>query len=180
MTNDEAASAALLTELRQSFDQPFARAPQSRDESFVDLLAIRVAGAPCALRLSQVSGLHVDRRIVPLATPVPELLGMAGFRGNIVPVYSLRMLLGYSAGEFPRWLALVGRDETVGLAFDDFDGHWRIPEKDATAPERAETTSPHLHEVAEIDGIIRPIIDLGSVLDAIRKRASMSMSGRNE
>ena len=154
MTNSANASAATAAELRRSFDQSFSHAPQRIDDSFVDLLAIRVAGAPYGLRLAHLSGLHLGRRIVPLPSPVPELLGLVGFRGNIIPVYSLRMLLGYSAGESPRWLALVGKDEMIGLAFDSFEGHLRATKSQVTGVERADVTSPHIHEVTEIDGAI--------------------------
>jgi len=34
---------------------------------------------------------------------VPELLGIMGFRGAMVPVYDLRALCGYAAGAAPRW-----------------------------------------------------------------------------
>lgn len=180
MTDDEQPSAATAIELRQSFDQTFEREPHRADERFVDILAIRVAGARYALRLSQLSGLHVDRRIVPLASPILELLGMAGFRGNIVPVYSLPMLLGYSAVESSRWLALFGKDEMVGLAFDSFDGHLRIPEERVAGGQAVECTSRHVHEVTEIEGTIRPIIDLISLYEGIKKCASLSMSGRSE
>jgi len=170
MTNDKNAVATSVMELRQSFDQSFARAPQANDQELVDLLSIRVAGALHALRLSQLSGLHACGQIVPLAGPVPELLGMIGLRGKIVPVYSLRLLLGYPAGEHPGWLALVGGNEPVGLAFDGLGGHRRIPKKDISAAERAKGAAAHVHEVAQLGGAARPIIDLVSVCEGIKKK----------
>ena len=180
MTDVEVAAMVTAIELRRTFDQSFEREPHCVDGSSVDFLAIRVAGVPYALQLSQLSGLHVDRRIMSLASPIPELLGMAGFRGNIVPVYSLPLLLGYSGVESPRWLALFGRDETIGLAFDSFDGHLRIPEEHVAGGQAVGGTSRQIHDVTEIEGTIRPIIDLVSLYERIKKCASMSMSGRSE
>jgi chemotaxis signal transduction protein len=105
---------------------------------------------------------------------------MAGFRGNIVPVYSLPMLLGYSAVESSRWLVLFGKDEMVGLAFDSFDGHLRIPEGYVAGGQAVAGMSRHIHEVTKIEGTIRPIIDLVSLYEGIKKCASSSMSGRSE
>src|SRR4051812_7736160 len=81
--------------LKRAFDGSFAAAPQRRDADTEDFLAIRLGCDPYALRLREIGGLFADRRISALPSGIVELLGIAGFRGTILPVYDLRMLLGY-------------------------------------------------------------------------------------
>ena len=64
-------------------------------------------GAPFAFRLAEIAGVAVDRKLTSLPSPVPELLGLAGLRGRLVPVYSLTALLGGTPeGTAGRWLVL--------------------------------------------------------------------------
>src|SRR5207237_842497 len=122
-------------ELRRAFDRSFAEAPRSDVTSLEDLLEITVGVTPYALRITEVAGLFVDRKITPLPTTVPELLGITGFRGSILPVYDLAGMLAYpvATATKPRWLAIAAA-LPVGLAFEGFDSHQRIP-RDASAPQ---------------------------------------------
>src|SRR6185295_4421011 len=107
-----------LEELKRSFDRSFAEAPRQQVAQVEDLLCVRIAGDRYAVRLSETSGIYVDRKIVGLPSPLPDLLGMAGFRGSVIPVFDLGALLGYDmTGDAGRWLLLVGTNEIVGLAF---------------------------------------------------------------
>jgi len=83
------------TELRRAFDRSFSEAPVTRATELDDLLDIRVGLDPYAIHLDQVTGVFADKPVTPLPGSFPELLGIAGFRGAIVPVYDLRTLLGY-------------------------------------------------------------------------------------
>lgn len=157
-------------ELRRSFDRSFAKPPQGRQAAPLDLLAIRLCGEPYALRLVAVTGIFAGKKLTPLPQAAPEFLGIAGFRGSIVPVYDLRVLLGYAGGEAPRWLVVAG-SRPVGLAFEGFDGHLRLPQEDIAQQECNDTERPHVRELARVAGQPRPIVDLASVLAAIRERA---------
>lgn len=162
-----------LEEIRRSFDRSFAEAPRQQSEHAEDLLCIRIAGDRYAVRLSEASGIYVDRKVVGLPSPVPELLGMAGFRGSVIPVFDLGACLGYGAtGDGGRWLLLVGTDEIVGLAFQEFDGHLRTTPHDLARQETTEPMRQHVREVLNIEGIIRPIINLASVVQAVKRRVA--------
>ena len=127
-----------VAELRRAFDESFAVAPPERVTSWEDLLSVRIGGDPYALRVRDISGFMASGRIVPLPSRLPELLGMAGVKGALVPVFSLEALLGYVRPvEAPRWLALTGKVETVALAFGEFEGHLRILPEDVFTPEKA-------------------------------------------
>jgi purine-binding chemotaxis protein CheW len=112
--------------LRAAFDRGFAEpaAVAGRAEGF---LAIRAGEHSRAVRLAEVAAIHADRRIVPLPSPSPSLLGLAGFRGAILPVYDLCALLGTSSPAPPRWL-IVAAAAAVAFAFDAFDGHLTAPD----------------------------------------------------
>jgi purine-binding chemotaxis protein CheW len=90
-------------------------------ERLEGLLAIRVGADPYALRLSEIVGLHADVKIVPVPSPVAQLLGIVGLRGMMAPVYDLAALLGYPPAASPRWMVLAGASQSMGLAFDAFE-----------------------------------------------------------
>jgi chemotaxis signal transduction protein len=169
MTGDRSGLSGRADELRRAFDCSFIEAPRQRVESLVDLLAIRIAGDPYAFHLVDIAGLFVDRVVTPLPTLAPELLGLAGFRATLVPVYDLRALLGYAGGSVPRWMVSTAGDATVGLAFDRFDAHLRVP-PEALVGDEAHARS-HVRQVARTSEGVRPVVHLPSVLEAISARA---------
>jgi purine-binding chemotaxis protein CheW len=155
--------------LRRDFDRAFAEPPRVRRGPSLDLLAIRLRGEPYALHLAGIAGLFADKPVTRLPTGVPEFLGIAGFRGNVVPVCDLRALLGYAGDDAARWLVVLAA-RPVALAFDGFDGYLRLPRESI-----AQSTAPsqtHVSELArETGGALRSLVDLDSVLAAIRRRA---------
>ncbi len=133
MSKDNKADIATVEELRRAFDAAFAVAPQGETAQRENLLAVRIAGDGFALRVSQIAGLFVDKTITPLASPLPELKGLAGFRGRAAPVYDLAALLGYvghgaggSTANATRWLVLARAPEPLALAFDAFEAHFTV------------------------------------------------------
>jgi purine-binding chemotaxis protein CheW len=154
--------------LRREFDRSFAEAPQLEAERTEDLLAIRVGGDPYALRLSEVAGLFADRRVTPLPSPLPELLGLAGFRGALVPVYDLGSLLGYHRAEAPRWLVSIAGGASAALAFERFEAQLRFP-RAAIASDGARADR-YAREVVRTPEAMRPVLHLPSVLEAIKAR----------
>jgi chemotaxis signal transduction protein len=169
MRGDESGLAGRAEELRHAFDRSFAEAPRAGTEALVDLLAIRVGGDSYALRLAEVAGLFVDRVVTPFPTLVPELLGIAGFRAALVPVYDLRALLGYSGGPPPRWMVSTAGERAVGLVFDSFELHVRVS-PDALAADDTHARG-HVRQIARLPDGVRPVIHLPSVLEAIKARA---------
>src|SRR5258708_35401527 len=83
--------------LRDTFDRSYTLRPASAGiEQTENLLVIRMAGDPYALRVGEISGLTNTNQIVPLPGRIPELLGIAGIPGGLISVYSLPTLLGYA------------------------------------------------------------------------------------
>ncbi len=171
MTNDETTSLSeLAASLRQNFDQAFAQAPAGAGAPTQAFLAIQIGGDSYALRLRDVSGLFADKKIVPLPSQSPDLLGIASFRGALIPVYDLRILLGYPAGAAPRWLVLVAQAAPISLAFDQLDGYLDLlPEAIAPAA-GAEQKRQYLAETLNAAGVIRPVVSVTSIVETIRRR----------
>jgi chemotaxis signal transduction protein len=156
--------------LRRSFDRSFAEAPPAAAEPAEDFLAIHAGAEAYAVRLGEIAGLYVDRPIVALPGPLPELLGLVGIRGSVRPVYDLAALLGHAPGGAGRWLLLTGRNEVIALACSAFDGHVRLPRREVVRQEGGHPLRPHLREVVRVGDGVRPIINLASLVEALTQR----------
>jgi purine-binding chemotaxis protein CheW len=163
---DESAEA-----LRAEFDRIFAAAPALERTAEVALLALRVGAEAVAVRVLQAAGLVAAPPLCAVPSRRAELLGVAGLRGEIVPVYSAARLLGRpDPGEAPRWLVLVAAgDERVALAFSALDGHLRAPAS-ALAAAAPGGAAAHVAEVVSVGADVRPVLSVPSLLQAITRR----------
>jgi chemotaxis signal transduction protein len=163
MSDIAAALTRRAATLRLAFGSGFAEPVRRAAGAAVDLLAIRAGAEAYALRLSEIAGLFADRKITSVPGSDPALLGIAGFRGAIVPVLRLATLLGHSAAGTPRWLVIAAA-EPVALAFESFEAQLRIP-RDAILPAapRGETRS-FAQEFLRSAEFVGPILHLPSVL----------------
>ncbi|MEV0563086.1 chemotaxis protein CheW [Dactylosporangium sp. NPDC050588] len=157
-----------LAELRESFDRSFTEPHREQVTGFDDLLAIRVGGHRYALRLTQAAGLFPDRPVTRLPGPQPSLLGVASFRGSIVPVYDLGGVFGHPATADRRWLVLVAGEPPVALAFEDLDGHLRVPRDLIVEESAGHGPRGCLRGIVPMDGGARPIVDVPAVRAAIQ------------
>jgi chemotaxis signal transduction protein len=164
----EAASqmAQRAAELRRAFDHGFAEPPSTGKSAYHDLLAIRLDEQHFALHLSDIAGLFADKKITPVPGASGFLLGIAGFRGVIAPVYDLQRLLGCPAVRNPRWLVMAA-SASVGFAFAAFDGLLRVPAS-AITPHQQEDAQGITSGVVQDTGVPRPIIELSRALKAIQ------------
>jgi purine-binding chemotaxis protein CheW len=162
--------------LRCLFDSSFAAAASSMTEPLEDLLAIRVGADPYALRLSEIAGLYVDVKIVPVPSPVAQLLGIVGLRGKMAPVYDLAALLHYPPAASPRWMILAGASQPVGLAFETFEAHLQVSRASLADGEvRREgggAVRQHVRGVVRAADTLHPIIHVASVVELIRDNYS--------
>ncbi|MBW8828358.1 MAG: chemotaxis protein CheW [Burkholderiales bacterium] len=164
-------------ELRLAFDRAFAEPAQTSSAALDNFLAIRIVADPHVVRLSDISSLLPLKKVTLLPSPLPALLGITGFRGAVIPIFDLRVLLGYPASEPPRWTAIAA-DMPVGLAFDAFDGHLRSPREASVQPISSELTRPHVREVLRCDDVPRPVVSVFSVLETIRQGHPHNISSK--
>lgn len=169
---------SLLTraaELRAAFDRSFAESRPLGPPPLVDFLAIRIGAEPYVLRLGDIAGLYPNRKITPVPGGGHALLGIAGFRGAIVPVYDLQLLLGHSAGGTPRWLVTVAV-ATAAFAVTEQQGLFRLPPEAIVSQQSDGAARPHVREFARTAESVRPVIDLFSVLDTVQQQVSTNLN----
>ena len=164
--------------LRREFDDAFGRASLLSDRDGVELLAVRVCADAHAIRLSETAGLFADRRITPVPGPLPELLGMVGLRGAIVPVYDLRLLLGHAPATPPRWLVLAAGGH-VGLAFDKLDRHVVVPRASIVAEPGPAASGAPARELVDLPGAGRSVLlRVSSLVEEIAARVRLARPGK--
>jgi purine-binding chemotaxis protein CheW len=176
----EAAQSPALARLREDFDLAFAEAPPQRVDKPVGLLAVEVGGHPYALSLAEIGGLVQNRRLWPGLGAAPGYLGLAGLKGALLPVWDLAQILGRSTGLTAgstaklsaAWLAVVAGESPWAVAFGRFDGYLS-PEPGDLRPYAGEGPTQGFLEQAYVAGdLLRPVIRLASVLDAVKGRCA--------
>jgi chemotaxis signal transduction protein len=154
-------------ELRREFDGAFA-APVHLDTTVrVDLLGINVGAQTCALRLSEIAGLFAGKKITRVPGGGAAVCGIAGFRGAVLPVYDLQVLLGQPAAQSPRWLAIASA-APVALALEAFVGQLRVMPNEIVPQTAREEMPSFARELVRTTNFTGPILHLPSVLEAIK------------
>jgi chemotaxis signal transduction protein len=164
------AKASVAEQMRAAFDRGFAEPPAGAAEPSANYLGIRVAGHAYAVALAEIGAVSAGKRLAPLPSSARELLGVAGVRGDIVPVFSLAALLGHGAAEGGRWLMLAAGGK-AGFAFDALDGQLDIP-LSAIAP--ASSASGFVQANAVIAGAARPVVSIPALMEHLERRAGQS------
>jgi hypothetical protein len=177
--------------LRRAFDASFAAPHLPRRETSEAFLALTLGTSAYALRAREVLGLVVARKIIPIGSPITEMLGLAGIRGNLVPVYSLAALLGYSREEGGvRWFVLCQSAHPVALAFANFNGYTEQrsgrlfagdepaagaapapPDAGEDRPGSDGRARPYVQEIVRDESGVREVIGIGPLVSAIAARA---------
>jgi purine-binding chemotaxis protein CheW len=159
-----------LGDLRAGFDRSFARVQNAVADEHEDFLAIGVGNDSYAVRVRELAGLHAARAVTRLPSPLPDLLGIAGFRGVLVAVYDLAATLGYERAESARWLILAS-DAPVSFVFARFEGHLRVA-ADAVSAEGGGARNGAVREVLRSGSLALPVLHLPTIVAASRERAS--------
>lgn len=153
--------------LRVGFDRSFAEPAQLEMAAMEDLLAARVGDDVFAIRLSEIEGLYVGKKVTRVPGGDPALLGIAGFRGMIRPVYCIATLLGRSAEATSRWLVMAAA-APIALAFDGFERHLRVASETIRPRDVNAKDHPYARDFVPVQQFVRPILHLPSILDEIR------------
>jgi chemotaxis signal transduction protein len=170
------AVASKAAELRNAFDRARAIPLSTRAvEQVESLLSIRVSGDRYAIRVSEISGLANDRKVVAFPSPISELLGVAGIRGGLVSVYSLALLLGYRREvDQARWIVLCGAEEPVGLAFSDLEGYLRVPLTQLYATDQRDAARVHVKHVVRTADLVCAVVSIPDLVELIKSRGNKS------
>lgn len=106
-----------LTDIALAFDSAFQREPEPPKPLEEGLLVVNAGGLRYGLRCSELHAIVRDKKITALPGSPSGILGLAGFRGQLVPVFSLASQLGQPPDDSPRWLAVVSSSEGAKIAF---------------------------------------------------------------
>ncbi len=170
MSEEDTSLGAVLARLRGEFDQSFAVAPGVRLAAEHALVVVGVGSGRIAVLLHEIGGLLAHPEIVAVPSRAPDLLGIVGIRGGLVPVFSLAMLMGESRDpEPPAWLVLCA-GEPLGLAAARFLGHFRASAEAFRPIPAAETRSPHVGRVVTLDETPIPVLSVTSVVRFLVER----------
>lgn len=172
--NPPSSAANHAEEMRRVFDQSFASAPPIETADLISLIMIRVSGERFVLRMDEIHGIGRDQPVVPVASRISELMGIAGMRGALVPVFSLAALLGLPRTDEWSWLAIIQGESPMALAFDALESRMEI--RRTSLYEDASPARRHIRQLAQIGNQVCPVIDVPSLTEGIRKAADPSRS----
>jgi chemotaxis signal transduction protein len=166
-----------VTDLRRAFDQAFSAPPRGAPNETIDLLAIRVAGDPYGFDVRGLVSLAPCGKVVPLPTRRIGLLGIAGIRGTLVPVYGLGVLLGYEPSRSPpRWLGLAGSPDPIALAFDELEGFLRVNRSDVCV----DTSRRYVSAAVRTEDVTRMVVDTYGLIAALKASAGTSSTTKEQ
>jgi len=158
------AMASHIAQLREAFDGAFAAPAGAQEEARCGLLGLRCGQAPFALPVEELAGVHPLGQVIPLPHAPPELLGLCSHRHALLAVWSLRhYLCPDAAPTAPAWIALLRREETLGLAFDQVVGYFDIPTHAVVSGADASPLTPKLAVLEQR----YPIIDIPQLIHTI-------------
>ncbi|APR88240.1 hypothetical protein A7982_13589 [Minicystis rosea] len=166
------AAGVRLVALQHEFDTIFAKPLPSAPDRMEELLAIRLDGAPFALRIRELAAIRAYRAPTPLPGGPPGLLGVGGDDGRLLAVYDLARVLGRNRGDAAlRWLVIPRADAQLGLAFCELDGCLRIPASALLAQEGEVAGSIEAMLAPSDEGAGRPLLDLASIVSTVHRNA---------
>lgn len=155
--------------LRREFDESFASAARVSDTGLEQFVAIRSAGERLALRVSDLARLEARREIVPLPVKNPNLLGIAGIQGRLVPVYCLALFLGFEreAADW-RWIAVCGDADPFGLAFEELDACFLVPPTNVLDLRGEQPARQHVQHAVRFESVVRNVVQIRSIQATLR------------
>jgi chemotaxis signal transduction protein len=160
-----------VAQLRSTFDNAFALPLAPPQPDGVELLIVSAGGQTYAIRTSELAGVEVDRKLVPLPSAArPGLLGLCAAQGELVPVFELAAVLGGQAAKTsPRWLALHLDKQLVALAFDELRESRRVAVQDLSPLELAPGRGAFSRHATRLDIGVIHVLDIPAVISSLRQ-----------
>ena len=160
-------------QLRREFDAAFAKPVAATTRERTSLIEVRVQGDVYAVKTLEIDEIQRGSQIVHLPTDVPALLGLAGHRDELLPVYSLARLLGYGTQHAaPPWLLRCGGRTPFALAFDDLDGYHEVSSADIRPAPTGDGERAHVVGAVPLGDGLRSVIGIPSIRHAISDRVA--------
>lgn len=156
-----------LADLRRVFDNSFSRPLAHAEVVGKEYLLIRAGGRFYALPLGELAGMARMKRLVPLPGQDPGFMGLMGRRGTVVPVFDLVRILheANSIESDLKWVVFYGERQPTGLAFNELQGHIRIPEDRLHAPEKTLREKSAARAAFQTDAAAGIVLDLARITE---------------
>jgi chemotaxis signal transduction protein len=127
---------------------------------------VAVAGEQYALPVDRVLEVAEYGEVAPVPGAPASVLGVCNLRGNVLAVLDAAQVFAIQRADTPRRIAVVEHDGCrAGLAVDSVIGVDHLPE----ATEEVE--SDHLTGASLHNGALVGVVDVPSVIDAVRGSA---------
>jgi purine-binding chemotaxis protein CheW len=167
-----------LERLRRDFDEAFTRPRGEVAAPGERLLSLALGEERFVMAVADLAGLVPAPRSVPLPGAPRALVGLAGLRGELVPIYDLAALLGLASGGPPTWLALYEPAQPIAFGFDTLLGHLVAPAENLRPP-TALVGGPPVRGILRMPG--EPpaaLLDLAALAAAARRLHAGSLEER--
>jgi chemotaxis signal transduction protein len=161
--------------LRHAFDQSFALPPPPPMEAFEDLITMSLGGNPYAVLLRDIAGMVAGSKVITVPAVAPYFLGIAGVRGEVVPVFGLAAMLGYPEDATPpRWMLLCGGKVPLALGFSQFQNYVRLPESCFHLEENLRASRQCVNRVVNNHGVVHAVIAVPLLVATIQNRGGLN------
>ena len=162
-------------ELARAFDARFAAAPPEAVGPVERLLVVGVGEARAAIRLRDLAGLFAVPRIARVPDGAPGLLGIAGVRGRVVPVFDLAALADRAMStRGPAYLAIAAGLAPVGLLFRGAIEYVEVPGVEVDDARHLLRGAVHLAGAARVGGTLVRLLDVPGITAEIAARTEAS------
>ncbi|MBI4584439.1 MAG: chemotaxis protein CheW [Planctomycetes bacterium] len=167
MTKEAGLFSTRAADIRRAFDRSFAAALDPKTEEVEGILVFRVAEDRFAVRLREIAGLVKSGNLVPVPAKTRALLGLAGIRGELVPIFSTAKLLGYACHEEANWIFLCREPSRLGFAIGEFEGCRHLPKAAFSVPEGS-LSSAGSPEYVVVGSCVHTIINVSNLVMSIK------------
>jgi len=139
-----------------------------RKSELVALVTFRLGRESYALPADQVRGAIACQSLVPIPSTPPHLLGITNFRGEILPVFDLGVLLGLASepGEPAYFLIARPGADSAALGCDSCPDIVEVPGDDIKPPRStiASPAAPYLRGQVLVRDHALGVLDMDKVL----------------
>lgn len=157
-----------VLQLKTEFDRAFAEPLRTQDSEFENFVGFNIEDAVFVLRMTEIKGLVQCKKVIPLPSADSHFIGITGVQGQLIPVYSLASILGYSKNnEEDRWLVLCEDKERIGFLLEDLQGYIRILASDLSASEKLEKKQESISGAIHFGSKVAGIVNLSSIVKNI-------------
>ncbi len=133
-----------------------------------EFLGISLEKELIGLSLKEILTISKVLDIVKVPYTPPYIVGVINLRGEILPVLSLKQILGLSESKEPtRIVVLDSKHGKAGVLVDNIVGVIRIPQERFEPNPMAGRYSMYVSHVAQTEYGLMEILDVGRIMDTI-------------